>query len=266
MSTYVIGDVQGCFDTLEALLRKIDYREKEDEVWLAGDLVNRGPRSLDVLRWAHATRGVDSVLGNHDMHLIARVEGFRASVARDTLDEILEASDRDELVDWLARRPLMMRQRGYVLVHAGLLPQWSVDKAERLAGKVQASLSSDRRTNLLSALYAPERLDRWASGLSRTQKEQVAADALTRLRTCTEDGRMCLAFSGPPGDAEEGCRPWFEWRGVEKETILFGHWAALGFYDGHGVIGLDSGCVWGRSLTALRLEDRVVFRVPSAEA
>ena len=272
MATYVIGDVQGCFASLEALLRKIEFRKNKDAIWLAGDLVNRGPRSVEVLRWARSTPGVDSVLGNHDLHLIARAEGFREKAhPRDTLDEVMVAADRDDLLEWLCERPFMIRKQGVVLIHAGLLPQWSLDKAERLAEKVHVSLSSSRRPKLLKALYAAERVEQWVPGLSRTQKEQVVVDALTRLRTCTGEGRMCLSFSGPPEEAEEGCRPWFEWRRSERdrsegETILFGHWAALGFYDGGSVVGLDSGCVWGRSLTAMRLDDRAVFRVAAADS
>jgi len=243
MATYVIGDVQGCFITLERLLVRIDFDPSQDRLWFVGDLVNRGPSSLAVLRFI---RELDEravvVLGNHDLHLIARSRGTRERKPRDTFDDVLEASDRDALIEWLLDRPLLHREGDYVMVHAGLLPQWSVEEAEVLARKAERKLREDQLGKSL----------------------RVAVDAFTRLRTCTASGEMCLDFAGPPEQAPAGCRPWFELVEIPgTTTILFGHWASLGLHLGTNAIGLDTGCVWGGALTALRLEDRVLFQEPS---
>jgi len=243
MATYVIGDVQGCFATLERLLARIDFDASSDRLWFVGDLVNRGPSSLEVLRRVRelGDRAV-VVLGNHDLHLIDRVRGGRKPKRRDTLDDVLGAPDRDSLVEWLVERPLLHREGGYVLVHAGILPTWTLDEAESLARQAETALRKDRVK----------------------KKLRTVVDAFTRLRTCTEDGEMCLEFTGPPREAPKGCRPWFELARIPKgATVLFGHWASLGLYVGRRVIGLDTGCVWGRTLTALCLEDGEVFREPS---
>jgi len=243
MATYVIGDVQGCFTTLEKLLVRIDFDPLRDRLWFVGDLVNRGPSSLAVLRFI---RGLDDravvVLGNHDLHLIARSRGTRGRRPRDTFEDVLEAPDRDALIEWLLHRPLLHREGDHVMVHAGLLPQWSLEEAEALAKKAEKKLRGDRLGKSL----------------------RIAVDAFTRLRTCTEDGEMCLSFAGPPSQAPAGCRPWFELARIPSAiTIVFGHWASLGLHLGAQAIGLDTGCVWGGALTALRLEDRTIFQEPS---
>ncbi len=243
MATYVIGDVQGCFITLERLLVRIDFDPSHDRLWFVGDLVNRGPSSLDVLRFI---RELDDravvVLGNHDLHLIARSRGTRERKPRDTFDDVLEAPDRDALIEWLLNRPLLHREGDHVMVHAGLLPQWSLEEAEALARKAEKKLRDDRLDKSL----------------------RIAVDAFTRLRTCTESGEMCLDFAGPPEQAPAGCRPWFELAEIPgATTIFFGHWASLGLHLGTNAIGLDTGCVWGGALTALRLEDRKLVQEPS---
>lgn len=243
MATYVVGDVQGCFTTLERLLARINFEPSRDRLWLVGDIVNRGPSSLDVLRFVYALedRAV-VVLGNHDLHLIARSRGTRERKRRDTFDDILAAPDRDELISWLASRPLMHREGNFVMVHAGLLPGWSLDEAESLARKAEKKLKGDRLGKSL----------------------RTVVDAFTRLRTCNEAGEMCLEFTGPPEQAPKGFRPWFELANLPDDaTVLFGHWASLGLHLGANAIGLDTGCVWGGSLTALRLEDRELFQEPS---
>jgi len=267
LSTYAVGDIQGCFATLMKLLEGIRFDPESDRLWLVGDLVNRGPRSLEVLRWARALdRRVTLVLGNHDFHLLARAYGAAGPKRRDTLDAVLGAPDRDELVEWLRRRPLLHREGGYVLVHAGLLPEWTPAKAERLAREVQKGFAEPRFQSLLRRMGgdAPRR---WRDSLSGIARFRVIVNAFTRLRTCHADGRMCLEFSGPPGEAPPGCLPWFAQPGrrSHKTTVIFGHWAALGFHLAPGVIGLDSGCVWGGRLTAVRLEDGAVFQEPLAD-
>lgn len=243
MATYVIGDVQGCFITLERLLARIEFDPSRDRLWFVGDIVNRGPSSLEVLRFVRdlGERAI-VVLGNHDLHLIARSRGTRAKKRRDTFDDVLGAPDRDGLIEWLTGLPLLYREGANVMVHAGLLPAWSLEHAEALARKIRKKLRDDRLS----------------------EKLRVAVDAFTRLRTCTESGEMCLDFAGPPEQAPAGCRPWFELAKIpDKVTIFFGHWASLGLHLGTHAVGLDTGCVWGGSLTAMRIEDRQLFQEPS---
>jgi bis(5'-nucleosyl)-tetraphosphatase (symmetrical) len=265
MATYAIGDVQGCFTTLERLLRRIDFAPGSDRLWLVGDLVNRGPSSLEVLRWAKSMgNSIVVVLGNHDLHLLARAEGLREARKRDTFDDILEAPDRDALIEWLAGRPLLHREGDFVMVHAGLLPDWSLEEAEALAWEAQEALRSRKRYPLLESFEDSGESPRWSSGLSGPERLRLVVDAFTRIRTVKASGSLCLDFAGPPPQAPEGCRPWFELCSLPAAaTVLFGHWAALGLHLGRNAIGLDTGCVWGRSLTALRLEDRQIFEEPS---
>jgi bis(5'-nucleosyl)-tetraphosphatase (symmetrical) len=251
MATYVVGDVQGCMTTLERLLGRIQF-SRRDQLWFVGDLVNRGPRSLEVLRFVRAlgSRAV-AVLGNHDLHLIARAEGLATPKRRDTLDDVLDAPDCDELVEWLRHLPLVHRQGDLMLVHAGLLPRWSAKEAIGRARDVEDALRSRRRVELLTG---DGRTSRWL----RT---------FTRLRTCHLDGTGC-DFDGHPSHAPTGCLPWFSHprRRSHGVTVVFGHWSALGLYVGTDAIGLDTGCVWGRSLTAMRVEDRAFFCEPAVEA
>jgi bis(5'-nucleosyl)-tetraphosphatase (symmetrical) len=264
MATYAIGDVQGCFTTLERLLRRIDFDPGRDRLWLVGDLVNRGPSSLEVLRWAKSLgRNLVTVLGNHDLHLLARAEGLREARPRDTFDDVLEAPDRDALLEWLAGRPLFHREGEFVMVHAGLHPEWSLDEAEALAWEAQEALRSRKRYSLLE-WFEDSEPRRWSDSLDGPERLRLTVDVLTRIRTVKVTGDLCLEFAGPPDQAPEGCVPWFERSELPAgSTVLFGHWAALGLHLGRNAIGLDTGCAWGRSLTALRLEDRQVFEEPS---
>jgi len=267
MGTYAIGDVQGCFETLERLLRRIDFRPGEDRLWLAGDLVNRGPASLEVLRWARDhDEHLVAVLGNHDLHLLAVAAGLAEPRRSDTLDACLAAPDREALLGWLRRRPLLHREGRHVLVHAGLLPAWSIETAQAHAREVAHALREGDGRLVLASLAA-DKAAAWSDELTGTARISLIVAALTRLRICTADGRMRADFSGPPSEAPEGCRPWFDARVAAGEpTIVFGHWAALGLHLAPHVLGLDTGCVWGGSLTAIRLEDRAVFQEPAAEA
>lgn len=267
MATYAIGDIHGCFDTLKRLLRRIQFDPRRDRLWLVGDLVNRGPRSLDVLRWAseQGDRAV-IVLGNHDLHLLGRAAGVLEAKRRDSLDEVLNAPDCYELLEWLLTRPLLHREDGWAMIHAGLFPSWSLDKAERLAREVEEWLRGDQAPRLLESIdkKIPER---WKKGLAGLERVRVALAGFAKLRTVDEDGRMCAEFSGPPKDAPKGCVPWFSPpdRKSRDTMIVFGHWAALGLWLGDGVAALDTGCAWGRSLTALRIDDERVFQEPAVE-
>jgi bis(5'-nucleosyl)-tetraphosphatase (symmetrical) len=267
VSTWAIGDIQGCGETLRRLLERIGFATSGDRLWLVGDLVNRGPRSLDVLRWAreHEDRLV-CVLGNHDLHLIGRAFGTRKPKKRDTLDDVLGAPERAELIDWLRRRPLLHREGAHVLVHAGLLPAWTLGEADDLARDLEASLRAPDPAGWLTEIFRGP-TPRWTPELDRPDALRAALQALTRLRTCDGDGRVDDDYSGPPDGAAAGFRPWFDWptRRDPEVTPIFGHWAALGLHLTPQLLGLDSGCVWGRALTAIRLEDRKLVQEPLAD-
>ena len=264
MATYAIGDLQGCFAPLEQVVEKLDFDPARDRLWFVGDLVNRGPDSLRCLRFVKSLGAAAvTVLGNHDLHLVCVAEGIERRKKRDTLDDVLEAPDRDELVAWLRARPLMHAENGYAPVHAGLLPQWSVPRARELAGEVEARLQGPDYRSLLENMYGDEP-DRWSDDLAGIDRSRVIINAMTRLRVCDDKGAMVLKFKGEPGDASDGWTPWFDVpnRANRDHTIVFGHWSALGLCIRPDVLGIDSGCVWGRSLTAIRLEDRALFQVP----
>jgi len=265
MATYAIGDVHGCFETLKRLLRRIGFDRGRDRLWLVGDLVNRGPDSLGVLRWA-AGEGdrIVVVLGNHDLHLMARAAGVAGPKRRDNLEDVLAAPDRDDLLAWLRRRPLVHREDGILLVHAGLLPQWSADQAEELAREVEARLQSEKGVKLLAA-FGEKAAERWKDGLSGFDRARIALAGFAKLRTLTAEGRMCPDFSGHPKEAPKGCIPWYLAPGRKSAgaKLIFGHWAALGLLIDDGIAGLDTGCSWGRELTALRLDDGKLFQEPS---
>lgn len=267
MATYAIGDVHGCFETLRRLLRRVAFDPRRDRLWMVGDLVNRGPRSLEVLRWAAGLGDrIVAVLGNHDLHLLARAAGVAEPKKRDTLDAVLEAPDRDELLAWLSARPLVHREGDALLVHAGLFPSWGPKQAERLAREVEERLQGESSPKLLASV-AQKNPERWKDSLSGPERARAALAAFARLRTLDAEGRMCADFSGAPEDAPKGCRPWFEARDRKSAgvTVIFGHWAALGLRVGDGIAALDTGCAWGRSLTALRLDDWRIFQEPAGE-
>jgi bis(5'-nucleosyl)-tetraphosphatase (symmetrical) len=262
MATYAIGDVQGCFSSLERLLEQIAFDPACDRLWFVGDLVNRGPESVRVLRFVkNLKHAATTVLGNHDLFLIAAATGVVSLRPKDTIGDVLAAADRDELIDWLRRQNLLYRSGPFTLVHAGLLPQWTVEEAALLAKEVEAILGSRDFHVLLRRLYhAPG--PQWAAGLDGMNRLAAIATVLTRLRTCSPTGLMESDYSGPPAQAPVGFLPWYDIPGRRSEstTIVCGHWAALGLHLTDNILALDSGCVWGRRLTALRLEDRAVFQ------
>jgi bis(5'-nucleosyl)-tetraphosphatase (symmetrical) len=258
MATYVIGDIQGCYRTLMRLLDRVGFRRGRDRLWLVGDLVNRGPRSLEVLRFcADLGDTLRVVLGNHDLHLCGRARGVRAARRRDTLDPVLAAADGAALCAWLSSLPLCVVEEDWVMVHAGLLPSWSIDQARALAREAEAALAGPAADALLAA-FADDGADQWRPDLFGPARVQTVLNAMTRMRVCDATGRMLLAFSRSPAEAPAGSAPWFTWPAVARgrATLLVGHWGALGLYQQPGLIALDGGCVWGRQLVALRLEDR----------
>ena len=267
MAVYALGDIQGCYQTFQKLLDRIGFNPSDDRLWLTGDLVNRGPRSLDVLRWAYRHRdSLVTVLGNHDLKLLACAVSAAPVKPRDTFQDVLEAHDRDELLDWLRRRPLVHCEDRFVLVHAGLLPSWTLDEAGRFAEELQAALAGPDYAETLRALYADAAVA-WEDEMTGVQRYRGLADIFTRMRLCTLAGRPDYGYTGPPGDAPDGLVPWFSVpnRRTTEQTILFGHWAALGFHRSPGIVALDSGCVWGGALSAVRLPDLKLFQEPLAD-
>lgn len=262
MATYAVGDIQGCYDEMRRLLDELAFDPGSDCLWLVGDLVNRGPRSLEVLRFVKSLgdRAV-TVLGNHDLHLLVVAAGVRKPHSGDTLDQILGAPDRDELLDWLRRQRLMHAGSGCAMVHAGLLPQWTVPQAMVLAGEVEVALQGNDYPGFLQHMYGNTPTT-WNDGLEGYDRLRVIVNAMTRLRLCTADGAMEFTHKTGPEGGPDGYLPWFDVPGrASRDTpIVFGHWAALGIKLRADLLGLDSGCVWGRRLTAMRLEDRRMFQ------
>ena len=258
MAVYAIGDVQGCFDALQALLRKLAFDGAHDTLWFTGDLVNRGPQSAEVLRFvAGLGERAITVLGNHDLHLLAVAYGSAQRRPRDSFGDVLTATDREPLLMWLRQQPLLHHDArlGYTLVHAGLLPQWDLVQARALAGEVEHVLRGPSYVELLERMYG-DQPDQWDPTLSDWERLRLTVNACTRLRYCTVDGRMELAPVGAPGSQPSHLVPWFQapHRRTRTLTVVFGHWSTLGAWRGDGVVALDSGCVWGRSLTAVRLD------------
>jgi bis(5'-nucleosyl)-tetraphosphatase (symmetrical) len=258
MATYAIGDVQGCYAELRALLAAIRFGSR-DKLWFVGDLVNRGRQSLEVLRFVRALgERAEVVLGNHDLHLVTQHEGFARPRADDTFCDVLAAPERRELIDWLRRRPLMHASDSYAMVHAGLLPQWSVDDALALAREVERALAAPNYRDFLAHMYGSEPAQ-WSATLSGWERLRVIVNAMTRLRFCTSAGKMDFRAKGKK--APRGYRPWFELRPRDERPVVCGHWSALGVKLTARLAALDSGCVWGGKLSALRLEDRRLYQV-----
>ena len=268
MALYAIGDLQGCLAPLERLVEALAFDPARDRLWFVGDLVNRGPDSLGCLRFVKSLGpAAITVLGNHDLHLLCVAEGIEKARPRDTLADVLAAPDRDELVDWLRRRPLMHVEGAYALVHAGLLPEWPVPKARALAGEVEAVLQGTGWRRFLSRLYG-NHPERWDDGLEGDDRLRAIVNAMTRLRVCTREGAMDLSFKGEPGEKHAHRIPWFEMpdRASATHTVVCGHWSAMGLRVSPKLLALDSGCVWGRSLTAVRLGDRRLWQAPCPES
>jgi bis(5'-nucleosyl)-tetraphosphatase (symmetrical) len=270
MARWAIGDVQGCAAELTDLIARIRFRSDRDQLWFVGDLVNRGPASLQVLRFVRSLgESARCVLGNHDLHLLAvAIAGARLR-KNDTLDDVLAAPDRDALLEWLLQRPLVHHEAGSdeLLLHAGVVPQWNAAQTIQLAAEVQQALRSDPRA-LLAGMYG-DMPDCWHPSLAGLERLRFVINVLTRLRFCTADG--CVDFS-QKGKPESGRPPWLPWfnaphRASADVRIIFGHWSALGFYCADRLVALDTGCVWGGTLSALDLDAAscVPVSVPSRQ-
>jgi bis(5'-nucleosyl)-tetraphosphatase (symmetrical) len=267
MATLAIGDVQGCYDQLMRLLERAGYDERRDVLWFVGDLVNRGPQSAQTLRFAKklGARQV-TVLGNHDLALLVIAAGIKKPHRGDTFDELLAAPDRDELLDWLRHQKMMHAGEGYAMVHAGLLPQWSVAQALALAREVEAELQGPDYRAFLGRMYGNEPA-RWRDDLAGYDRLRVIVNAMSRMRLVTPEGSMEFNHKTGLAGLPVGYLPWYDapTRASRAERVIFGHWAALGLLLREDVVCLDSGCVWGRALSALRLEDRRVYQLECPE-
>ena len=263
MAIFAIGDIQGCFKEFEALLLQIKFDENFDKLWLVGDLVNRGPDSLAVLRRVSSLGDAAiTVLGNHDLHLLAVAAGFADLHPGDTLNEILNAPDRAELLDWLRKQRMIHVEDNYVLLHAGLMPAWNIQQAQEFAHEVECKLQGNDYESFLEKMYG-NTPNRWNDTLDGYDRLRVITNALTRMRICTDEGEMQFKFKGELADIPEDFMPWFDVpdRASEQSTVVFGHWSALGLIVRPNVIALDTGCLWGGKLTAIRLEDRKIFQI-----
>ena len=260
MPVYAIGDIQGCCDEFELLLERLKFDPAQDQLWLTGDLVNRGPRSLATLRLVKSLgQSAITVLGNHDLHLLAiALDPQARRKSKDTLDEILNAADRDELLHWLRHQPMLHHdpQLKRTLIHAGLPPQWDLPLAIACARELEHTLrDADAARALFQNMYGDEP-DRWDKDLQGFARLRFITNCLTRLRACTEQGKLRLKAKGAPDKLEAGLYPWFRVprRRSRDERIVCGHWSALGFLDADNVLALDTGCVWGGTLCAVRLD------------
>lgn len=268
MTTWAIGDLQGCYDELRDLLDRLGFDPARDVLWLVGDLVNRGPHSLEVLRFVRSLGpAARAVLGNHDLHLLAIRYGGHRPNRGDTFGELLAAPDCDELCDWLRRQPFVISDTdlGYVMAHAGIPHIWSRKQAEALAGEVEAVLRGDGHAEYFTALYG-NRPDCWDERLQGMDRWRIITNYFTRMRLVDRKGCLDFAYKGPVAHAPKGWSPWYDLRARKplKETVLFGHWASLEGHTGRvGIVALDTGCVWGRTLTAMNLDDGSLVSVPS---
>ncbi|ADP10066.1 diadenosine tetraphosphatase [Erwinia sp. Ejp617] len=268
MSTYLIGDIHGCYTELQSLLDRVQFAPETDQLWLTGDLVARGPGSLEVLRFVRALGDrVKLVLGNHDLHLLAVYAGIARNKPKDRLSALLEADDVDDLINWLRRQPLIQidEEKKLVMAHAGITPQWDIDTAQTCAREVEAVLSSDTYPLFLNAMYG-DMPNNWSPELSGLARLRFSTNALTRMRYCFPNGQLDMIAKESPDSAPPPLKPWFDIPGpVSRDyTIVFGHWASLeGQGTPEGIIGLDTGCCWGGNLTMLRWEDKQMFVQPS---
>ena len=257
MTKYVIGDIQGCASALDHLLRDIEFSPSRDTLYVLGDLINRGPDNLGVLRRLHGYGdSAQCLLGNHDFHGLAMHLGLVSPKPLDTLQDLLAASDRVALVDWLRHRALALQDCGVLMVHAGVLPQWSTDQTLSLAKEVQSALQSEGWKEFMAHLYGNQP-SRWHPDLDGYDRLRVIVNGLTRLRFCTAEGDMEFAHHGDVNDAPQGFMPWYEVpnRLTTGQPIVFGHWSQLKKTTRPNVLPLDTGCVWGGCLTALVLTD-----------
>lgn len=258
MAVYAIGDVQGCYDPLQRLLEKLRFDPAQDQVWFTGDLINRGPHSLKVVHLVRSLEeGAVTVLGNHDLTLLAVAEGYVPLRRKDTFHDLLQSPERDALLEWMRHQSLMHYDAdlNFVMVHAGLAPVWDLSTAQALAAEVETVLQGTDYAIFLSQLYSDEPR-RWQDDLTGVSRLRCIVNYFTRMRYCHRDGALDFTCKGPLGSQSGHLMPWFQVPGRRHDdvNIVFGHWAALGYYRDKGIYALDSGCSWGARLTAMRLD------------
>lgn len=267
MTTYVIGDLQGCYNELQELLQEIDYNSEQDHLWFVGDIVNRGPKSLECLRFVKqlSEQGkAEIVLGNHDFHLLAAYSGLDKFVSKsDTLTPILQADDVDELIDWLRKQPLMVSHPVYhaVMVHAGIPPQWSISEAKQYAQEVQKQmLQPNWQEYLINHLFGSEP-DSWDNSLTGYDRLRYIVNAFARMRYCSAEGQLEFKMKSAPKDNQSKFQPWFVFNNRRNKDyeIFFGHWSTLGAIDAYQVHATDTGCLWGGQMTAYAIESKQRF-------
>lgn len=260
MAIYAIGDIQGCYDDLLRLLEQIRFSPATDQLWFTGDLVNRGPKSLQTLRFVKSLgNAAVSVLGNHDLHLLATAAQSAKTRKKSSMDDVLIAKDCDELLHWLRHRPLLHFNGEYCLVHAGLPPQWDLDTAKKMAEKAEKILRGRDYSKCLKLLYG-DKPDLWSEKLKSAERMRFIVNCFTRMRYCHADGKLDFEYSGPPGTQPRHLIPWFQMpeRKSAGLKIVFGHWSALGYRNENNCFGIDTGCLWGGQLTALKLDEPMV--------
>ncbi len=263
MATYAIGDVQGCYDELKTLLTQIKFNSDRDQLWFCGDLVNRGPKSLETLRFIRSLEdNAISVLGNHDLHLLATAYDHRKPGKKDTFDSILQAADAPDLLEWLRRQPLAFhdKDKNITMLHAGIHPDWSIIKTLQLANEIEKLLQSDNHINFYKHMYG-DKPSVWHDDLSGWSRYRFITNILTRLRYCDEQGKPALNAKGPPGSQAKYLLPWYDIpdRQSKNDDIIFGHWSTLphaGISSINNTYAIDSGCLWGGLLTAMKIDEK----------
>ncbi len=264
MSTYAIGDIQGCYEEFQQLLSAINYKPEKDRLWLLGDIINRGPRNLETVDFIMSAPNVETVLGNHDLHFLALATTSRSQSRSDTLDDLLGSQRLQEIVDWMRRLPLILHSEEFdcTIVHAGIPPIWSINDALSYAAEVEDVLRSDEYPGFFNHMYGDSPA-RWSEDLEGWDRLRLITNCLTRIRYCNNQGELELQHKADI--APRGYLPWYSIPRPEKDTIIFGHWAAIeGITNQPNIIALDTGCVWGRKLTAYRLEDKRLFSVAAS--
>lgn len=267
MSSYAIGDIQGCYKSLKELLRVIRFDPKKDTIYLAGDLINRGPKSLKVLEWAmEMGKSIQMVLGNHELYLLAMYYGGVKKRDMKYLAPIFESEACKKMMRWLAEKPLLLRKGRSTIVHAGLLPSWSLEDAEHYADEAHIALTSDKVGEVLN-FWATNSCRHWKNSLKGVERLATILNVLTRIRFCSDSDTMDLRCKQSPKVVKGKIKPWYAIKGRKSEgaDIIFGHWASLGHYNDHGVHCIDTGCVWGNRLTALGLSDGQIISVKAQE-
>ena len=275
MSTYAIGDIQGCYTELQNLLNEINFNEKNDQLWFAGDLVNRGPKSLQTLRFIKSLgASAKIVLGNHDLHLIAASKNIRPISNKDTIKEILTADDADELINWLKSRPLLLTDTdlGFTMVHAGIAPQWTLDAAKNFAKECESILQNEKIDDFLMHMYG-DTPNIWSDSIEGYARQRFIINCFTRIRFCTIDGALDLDIKVAPGSQKKSLIPWYALpnRKTIDNKIIFGHWSTIHLgsennFKKYNVYPIDTGCLWGGQLTAMRLDDEKIFSVTSEQS